>query len=47
MGALSIVVPDFGFRVFALEDWAVYRLFPQEGWVELPFKNTESLIQII
>ena len=47
MGALSIVVPDFGFRAFALEDWAVYRLFPQKGWIELPFKNTESLIQII
>jgi proteasome lid subunit RPN8/RPN11 len=47
MGALSIVVPDFGFRAFTLEDWAVYRLFPQEGWVELPFKDTKSLIQII
>jgi proteasome lid subunit RPN8/RPN11 len=46
MGALSIVVPEFGLRAFALEDWAVYRLFPHEGWVELSFKDTESLIQI-
>lgn len=47
MGGVSIVVPDFGFRAFTLEDWAVYRLFPQKGWVELTFKETESLIKII
>lgn len=47
MGGVSIVVPDFAFRPFVLEDWAVYRLFPQMGWVELTLKETESLIKII
>lgn len=47
MGGVSIVVPDFAFRPFILEDWAVYRLFPQKGWVELNLRETESLIKII
>src|SRR5690606_12472634 len=31
LGGISIVVPDFAFRAFKIEDWAVYRL-SGSGW---------------
>jgi hypothetical protein len=46
LGGISIVVPYFGFKGFSIEDWAVFRLFP-EGWIELSNKETMNLIEII
>lgn len=47
MGGISIVVPDFAFRPFRLGDWAVYRLHPQNGWVELNSSEVDLLINIV
>lgn len=35
-GAFSLVVPDFAKRPFSLEECAVYRLVPGNGWLEFP-----------
>jgi hypothetical protein len=46
LGGLSVVIPDFGFSAFSLEDWAIYRLSPQKIWTELTQPAIRSLIQI-
>lgn len=46
-GAFSIVVPDFAVRPFALHDCAVYRLVPDQGWLELPLSAVRRVIQVI
>lgn len=46
VGGLSLVAPDFAQRPFSLEDYAVYRLAPEEGWVELAADETRDLIVI-
>ena len=46
-GGLSIVIPDFGFHDISIKHWAVYRLIPNKGWVELDDRQVESLITII
>jgi hypothetical protein len=45
-GSLSLVAPNFARAPFALEDYAVFRLFPENGWVELPRDEVSSLIEI-
>jgi proteasome lid subunit RPN8/RPN11 len=45
-GGVSIVIPDFGFNAFSLDDWAVYRLSPEKVWAELSPSDIRSLIQI-
>lgn len=45
-GSLSVVVPDFGFRPFALGDCAVYRLLPGSGWTYVEPDFAERLIVI-
>lgn len=46
VGGLSIVIPDFGFRHISISDWAVYRLMPSQGWLQLSEKEINNLIQI-
>lgn len=46
-GALSLVVPDFAVRPFALEDCATYRLLPEVGWTRLEGNEVENLITLI
>ncbi len=46
LGGISIVVPDFAQRSFALEECAVYRLMPGEGWIELSFAELNGLIRV-
>lgn len=46
-GGFSIVVPHFAFKPFKLKDWAVYRLFPNQNWMELNPNEVNSLIAII
>jgi hypothetical protein len=45
-GGLSIVIPDFAFSDFYLEDWAVYRLLPSKNWTALTTSEIQSLLQI-
>lgn len=45
-GAFSLVVPDFAVRPFALDDCAVYRLVPKEGWLELPLSAVRRVIHL-
>lgn len=45
-GGISIVIPDFGFNAFSLDDWAVYRLSQEKVWEELSVSAIRSLIQI-
>lgn len=45
-GAFSIVIPDFAVRPFALDDCAVYRLAPKEGWLELPLPAARRVIHL-
>jgi hypothetical protein len=45
-GALSIVVPDFAIRPFRLNDCAVYRLLPKQGWVHVSNAMVERIIQL-
>lgn len=47
VGGISIVIPDFGFRPIAIEDWAVYRLNPSKQWMEQSSKEINSLISIV
>lgn len=46
LGGISIVVPDFAQRSFALEECAVYRLMPGEGWMELSSAEVNGLIRV-
>jgi hypothetical protein len=46
-GGISIVVPDFAFAPFKLEDWAIFRLVQNDGWVQLTQQEIQNLIQII
>lgn len=46
IGALSLVVPDFAARPFALEDTAIYRLCADGIWEELTYAAACSLIQL-
>ena len=45
VGALSLVVPDFAMRDFALNDCAIYRLQPS-GWHEVSAGELRDLIEI-
>lgn len=46
LGGISIVVPDFAQRPFMLEECAVYRLMPGEGWIELSPAEMNGLIRV-
>jgi len=46
VGALSLVVPDFGRGPFDLARCATYRLLPDRGWVLLSPAQAEALIRI-
>ncbi|QIN84646.1 hypothetical protein GBA63_19810 [Rubrobacter tropicus] len=46
VGGLSLVVPYFARHPFSLADYAVYRLTPGEGWVELADEEVAALIVI-
>ena len=46
LGSLSIVVPDFARRPFALERCAVYRLVPGRGWSAVPPAQVRRLITL-
>ncbi len=41
-----MVAPDFARRPFSLDDYAVYRLTLEEGWVELALDEARELIVI-
>jgi hypothetical protein len=45
-GAFSLVVPDFAVRPFSLDDCAVYRLVPGEGWLEFPAPAVARVIHL-
>lgn len=45
-GSLSLVVPGFAKRPFALQECAVYRLMADATWHELPGPDVARLIQI-
>ncbi|MBI3218555.1 MAG: Mov34/MPN/PAD-1 family protein [Bacteroidetes bacterium] len=47
VGALSIVVPNFGMEEFALDKWAVYRLDDEANWEELAVEDVKKLITVI
>jgi hypothetical protein len=47
VGGISIVVPDFAIKSFAVQDWAVYRLSYDNIWVEQTKHQVQSLINII
>ncbi len=46
LGGLSLVVPFFARATFSLDDYAVYRLMPHEGWTELAADEVSELIVI-
>ena len=46
-GGLSIVIPNFGFDELSIDTWAVYRLIPDKGWLELSDSEVKALINII
>jgi len=46
VGALSLVVPDFAARDFALDDCAIYRLAASGSWAELSLRDAKALIEI-
>jgi hypothetical protein len=46
-GSLSLVAPDFARAPFALEDYAVFRLLPNQGWMELSRQEVLTLIRIV
>lgn len=45
-GAFSLVIPDFAVRPFALEECAVYRLVPEQGWLEFPAPAVQRVFQL-
>lgn len=46
-GGFSIVIPNFGFDVFSINDWSINRLTSQKGWAELSNNEVENIITII
>lgn len=46
LGSLSLVVPDFAVRPFALADCAAYRLAGPGTWEELSLENLRSLVHL-
>jgi proteasome lid subunit RPN8/RPN11 len=46
VGGLSIVIPDFGFGPRDPELWAVYRLYPGEGWTRLSAAESRVLLVV-
>ena len=46
VGGLSVVVPNFAAGGLNLDEWAVYRLLPKMGWVEIDSPEKEILIHI-
>lgn len=45
-GAFSLVVPDFAVRQFSLDECAVYRLIPHDGWLEFPTPAVHRVFQL-
>lgn len=45
-GGLSIVVPNFGYDAFDLDDWAVYRLSDRNEWKVLGEDEVRELIKV-
>lgn len=45
-GSFSLVIPDFAVRDFALDDCAVYRLVPGQGWLEFPPQAVRTIVQL-
>lgn len=45
-GGLSIVVPNFGYDAFDLDDWAVYRLSDKNEWKVLGEDEVRELIKV-
>ncbi|MFL5560845.1 MAG: Mov34/MPN/PAD-1 family protein [Gemmatimonadaceae bacterium] len=45
-GAFSLVIPDFAVRDFALDDCAVYRLVPGQGWLEFPATAVRAVVYL-
>lgn len=46
VGCVSLVVPDFAVRDFALGDCAIYRLAPSGEWKEISRREANALIEI-
>jgi len=46
-GGFSIVIPNFGFDEFSINDWSVNRLTSQKGWVELGINEVKNIITIM
>lgn len=47
LGGISIVVPDFAMRAMDIDDWAIYRLYEKDGWIELTSNEVENLFQLV
>lgn len=47
VGALSLVLPNYAVRPFALEECAIYRLMPNAGWMHISKIAAARLIKII
>ncbi|ODT03002.1 MAG: hypothetical protein ABS52_11225 [Gemmatimonadetes bacterium SCN 70-22] len=45
-GAFSLVIPDFAVRPFSLDECAVYRLVPGDGWLEFPAPAVRRVIRL-
>lgn len=45
-GAFSLVVPDFAVRPFSLDDCAIYRLVPGDGWLEFPPTAVRRMLRL-
>ena len=45
-GAFSLVIPDFAVRPFSLDECAVYRLVPGDGWLEFPTPAVRRVIRL-
>lgn len=45
-GAFSLVIPDFAVRPFSLEECAIYRLVPDNGWLEFPAPAVRRVIRL-
>jgi hypothetical protein len=46
-GGFSIVIPNFGFDEFSINDWSVNRLMSPKSWVELSSEEVENIFTII
>lgn len=47
VGAFSLVIPDFAVRPFSLQECAVYRLMPGDGWVRQRDADVQALIKLV